>query len=60
MIKILANDGLEADGKLLLEEAGYQVETNHIPQDKLKDLLPDYDAVIVRSATKIRKELIDA
>jgi len=60
MIKILANDGLEADGKLLLEEAGYQVETNHIPQDQLKELLPDFDAVIVRSATKIRKELIDA
>jgi D-3-phosphoglycerate dehydrogenase len=60
MIKILANDGLEADGKMLLEEAGYQVDTNHIPQDQLKELLPEYDAVIVRSATKIRKELIDA
>lgn len=60
MIKILANDGLEADGKMLLEEAGYQVDTHHIPQDKLKELLPDFDAVIVRSATKIRKELIDA
>ena len=60
MIKILANDGIEAYGKMLLEEAGYQVETHHIPQDKLKELLPDYDGVIVRSATKIRKELIDA
>jgi D-3-phosphoglycerate dehydrogenase / 2-oxoglutarate reductase len=60
MIRILANDGIEADGKLLLEEAGYQVDTNHIPQDKLRELLPEYDAVIVRSATKIRKELIDA
>jgi D-3-phosphoglycerate dehydrogenase len=60
MIKILANDGIEADGKLLLEEAGYQVDTNHIPQDILKEMLPEYDAVIVRSATKIRKDLIDA
>ncbi len=59
MIKILANDGLEADGKLLLEEAGYYVETQHIPQEQLKDRLPEFDAVIVRSATKIRKELID-
>ncbi len=59
MIRILANDGIEADGKLLLEEAGYQVDTNHIPQDKLPELLPEYDAVIVRSATKIRKDLID-
>jgi D-3-phosphoglycerate dehydrogenase len=60
MIKILANDGLEGDGKLLLEEAGYQVDIKHIPQDKLVEQLPDYDAVIVRSATKIRKDLIDA
>jgi D-3-phosphoglycerate dehydrogenase len=59
MIKILANDGLEADGKLLLEEAGYIVDTEHVPMDKLKDVLPEYDAVIVRSATKIRKEIID-
>ena len=59
MIKILANDGLEADGKLLMEEAGFIVETNKIVQDKLKTELPNYDAIIVRSATKVRKELID-
>jgi D-3-phosphoglycerate dehydrogenase len=59
MIKILANDGLEADGKLLLEEAGYIVDTEHVPMDRLKEVLPEYDAVIVRSATKIRKEIID-
>ncbi len=60
MIKILANDGLEADGKLLMEEAGFIVETDKIPQDQLKEKLPAYDAIIVRSATKLRKELIDA
>lgn len=60
MIKILANDGIHADGKLLLEEAQYQVETNKIPQEELKAKLPEYDAIIVRSATKVRKELIDA
>lgn len=60
MIKILANDGIHADGKLLLEEAGYQVDTEKVPQDKLVEVLPDYDVVIVRSETKIRKDLIDA
>ncbi len=60
MIKILANDGIHADGKLLLEEAQYQVDTEKIPQEQLIEKLPEYDAVIVRSATKIRKELIDA
>ncbi len=60
MIKILANDGIEADGKLLLEDAGFHVETEHIPQADLMRLLPEYDAITVRSATKVRKELIDA
>ncbi len=59
MIKILANDGIHEDGKTLLEEAGYQVDTEKVPQDKLAEVLPDYDVVIVRSATKIRKDLID-
>lgn len=59
MIKILANDGIHPDGKTLLEEAGYQVDTDKIPQDELAAKLPEYDVVIVRSATKIRKDLID-
>lgn len=59
MIKILANDGIHPDGKTLLEEAGYQVDTDKIPQDQLAEKLPEYDVVIVRSATKIRKDLID-
>ncbi|TAK36685.1 MAG: 3-phosphoglycerate dehydrogenase [Saprospiraceae bacterium] len=60
MIKILANDGIHPDGKLLLEEAGYQVDTQKVPQEKLLTMLPGYDIIIVRSATKVRKELIDA
>lgn len=60
MIKILANDGIHADGKLLLEEAGYEVETHKYPQEELPNVLPGYDVIIVRSATKVRKDLIDA
>ena len=60
MIKILANDGIHPEGKFLLEKAGYQVDTETIPQDKLPAILPQYDAIIVRSATKVRKDLIDA
>ncbi|MEZ4994381.1 MAG: D-2-hydroxyacid dehydrogenase [Saprospiraceae bacterium] len=59
MIKILANDGIHPDGKTLLEEAGYEVDTDKIPQEELAGKLPEYDVVIVRSATKIRKDLID-
>jgi D-3-phosphoglycerate dehydrogenase len=59
MIKILANDGIHPDGKMLLEEANYQVDTEKVPQEDLPKVLPDYDVIIVRSATKVRKELID-
>lgn len=60
MIKILANDGIHPEGKLLLEKAGYQVDTEKVPQEKLMEILSQYDAIIVRSATKVRKDLIDA
>ncbi len=60
MIKILANDGIHPDGKMLLEEAGYQVDTEKIAQEDLIRELPAYDVIIVRSATKVRKDLIDA
>lgn len=59
MIKILVNDGIHPDGKLLLEEANYSVDDTKIPQEELPEKLPNYDAIIVRSATKVRKELID-
>ncbi len=59
MIKILANDGIHPDGKLLMEEAGYQVDTEKVAQEDLPNVLNNYDAICVRSATKIRKELID-
>ncbi|MBC7614867.1 MAG: D-2-hydroxyacid dehydrogenase [Pedobacter sp.] len=60
MIKILANDGIDPIGKKLLEEAGFTVDTQTIPQDQLSSALLNYDAITVRSATKVRKELIDA
>lgn len=58
-MKILANDGIDPLGKSLLEKAGFTVDTEHIPQEQLVERLPAYDAITVRSATKVRKELID-
>lgn len=59
MIRILANDGIHEDGKLLLEEAGYEVDVMKVAQEDLLNVLPDYDVIIVRSATKINRALID-
>ncbi len=60
MIRILANDGIHATGLNMLKEAGFQVDTDHVPQDELVTMLPIYDALIVRSATKVRQALIDS
>src|SRR6201996_1028082 len=60
MIKILANDGIDPIGKKMLEDAGFEVDTNNIPQEELPVKLQNYDAITVRSATKVRKALIDA
>src|SRR5688572_20460663 len=60
--KILANDGIDAVGKKMLEDAGFTVVTEKVPQDKLAAALNDagYPAITVRSATQVRKDLIDA
>ena len=58
-MKILANDGLNPAGLKMLHEAGFQVDTENIPQERLTLKLPEYDAIIVRSATKVRADLID-
>ncbi|MBD1434888.1 D-2-hydroxyacid dehydrogenase [Sphingobacterium sp. DN00404] len=58
-MKILANDGIDAAGKKLLEDAGFEVDTNHIPQEELAEKLQAYDAITVRSATKVRQALLD-
>ncbi len=58
-MKILANDGIDPLGKQLLEKAGFTVDTQHIPQEELPEKLQAYDAITVRSATKVRKALID-
>jgi D-3-phosphoglycerate dehydrogenase len=60
MTKILANDGIDANGKKMLEAAGFTVVTDKIAQEHLAEGLKSYDAVLVRSASKIRKEIIDA
>lgn len=59
-MRLLANDGIDPVGKKMLEDAGFIVDTQHIPQEELFDKLNHYDAITVRSATKVRKDLIDA
>ena len=58
-MKILVNDGIAPIGKQILEEAGFTVDTTKIPQEELGIRLQEYAAICVRSATKVRADLID-
>lgn len=59
---ILANDGIDAVGKSLLERAGFTVITEKVAQENLAQEInaKNYVALTVRSATKVRKDVIDA
>ncbi len=59
MKRILINDGIHPDGQKALEDAGFEVVTEKIPQEDLMTGLKAFDAIAVRSATKVRTDLID-
>jgi len=60
MAKILINDGLNPAGIEILEKAGHELHTDKIAQKDLINELPKFDGICVRSATKVRTDLIDA
>ena len=57
MIRVLANDGLEASAVKALEAAGAEVVTDHVDQENLGEVVRDYDVLIVRSASKVTAEV---
>ncbi|MCB2211276.1 D-2-hydroxyacid dehydrogenase [bacterium] len=60
MAKILVNDGISKQGEQILRDGGHEVEMTKVEQDNLLAELPNFDAILVRSATKVRTEHIDA
>ncbi len=60
-MKVLANDGIAPSGQKKLEENGFTVVTETVPQENLIQEINDkqYEVLLVRSATKVRKDLID-
>jgi len=60
-MKVLVADKIASDGIKKLKDAGFEVLSSwDEPKDKLPQLIKDCDALIVRSATKATKDLIDA
>jgi D-3-phosphoglycerate dehydrogenase len=60
MIRILAADGLEKSAIKTLTDAGYEVVTQFYDAGALGGALADFDALVTRSATKVREAQIDA
>lgn len=60
--KLLITDGLSNDGLQALEQSGLFEVSFHkaVEKDALIAMLPSYEAIVIRSATKMTKELIDA
>ena len=61
-MKVLANDGISASGIAAIEASGHELITVKVAQDQLESYVNEHqiDVVLVRSATTVRKELIDA
>ena len=62
MFKILVSDSLSEEGlKILNENKEFEVTVKSgMKPEELKEVIKDFDALIVRSATKANKELIEA
>lgn len=61
-MKVLANDGLAQSGVVALEAAGFEVILTTVAQEQLENYINEegIDVILVRSATTVRQELIDA
>lgn len=62
MHKVIATDGFDADGIALIKEAGcIQLDVKKgVTADEALKLIPEYDGIIVRSATKVNAAMIEA
>jgi len=60
MAKILVADGMDKKAAAELKSLGHELIEEHYELAELNEKIKDVDAIIIRSATKLRKETIDA
>jgi D-3-phosphoglycerate dehydrogenase len=60
-MKVLANDGISKSGILALEKGGFEVITTKVAQEQVANFINEHKVAVllVRSATKVRKDIID-
>ncbi len=59
-MKVLVSDGIEKIGSDLMKNAGLEVIEQKMTPEELLENIAQFDAIMVRSATKVTKEVIDA
>lgn len=61
-MKVLANDGISKSGEKALIDAGIEFLNNTVAQEQLQNFINEneVDVLLVRSATTVRQDLIDA
>jgi D-3-phosphoglycerate dehydrogenase len=59
-MKVLVADGIVKEGADVLQNAGIDAVIEKMSPEELVANIKDYDGIIVRSATKVTKEVIDA
>ena len=59
-MKILVTDGMDAAALAQLRQDGHEVTEHFYEPDQLGEALRGFDAVVVRSATKLRQNVLDA
>ena len=60
-MKVLANDGISKSGIKALEKGGFEVITTKVAQEQVANYINTHDVkvILVRSATKVLKDIID-
>ena len=59
-MRILASDGMDKSAIAALKEMGHEVVEQFYEPEELAEQVKQYDILVVRSATKVRKPIIDA
>ena len=59
-MRVLVTDGMDASAMAALRASGHEVVEQFYGPDELGTALREFDAVVIRSATKIRKAQLDA
>lgn len=58
-MRVLITDGMEKESVEKIKALGAEVVEKFYSPEELKEVIGDFDVLVVRSATKVRKDLID-